>query len=232
MFTQWCKVRKENIRGSFFLILIFSLFLSPAFSQDKNLTMASDTLAIAPSADAICPLKIGQKAPPLMLANIDGLKINLQQKISEKPAILVFYRGGWCPYCNRHLAELQDIESELIALGYQVIAVSPDKPEYLKASVEKEKLKYLLLSDSKMEAAAAFGIAYKVPNLNVTIHKARGSSLEKYSGEKHNLLPVPSVFILGKDGSIKFEYVNPDYKIRLSGAVLLAAAKAAIEEKE
>ena len=54
--------------------------------------------------------------------------------------------------------------------------------------------------------------------------------LTEYSGEKHGLLPVPSVFIVNKKGMILFEYVNPDYKVRLEAKTLMEQAKLLIDK--
>lgn len=129
------------------------------------------------------------------------------------------------------LGQLRLIESQLVEMGYQLIAISPDKIENLKETVEKNKLNYLLLSDSSASAAKAFGIGYKVDDSTVELYKKYELDLEKVSGEKHHILPVPSVFIAGTDGVIKFQYVNPDYKTRLSSEVVLAAAKSALPKK-
>jgi len=126
------------------------------------------------------------------------------------------------------LGQLQEIHSELIELGYRIIAISPDRPEKVSELMEKRKLDYLLLSDSKMTAAKAFGVAYEVDEETLKLYKGFGINLEEASGEDHNLLPVPSVFVVGADGIIDFQYVNPDYKIRIDPDVLLAAAKAAL----
>lgn len=84
-----------------------------------------------------------------------------------------------------------------------------------------------MLSDSKMEAAKRFGIAYEVNAKTLKRLSGFGIDVEAASGEDHHLLPVPSVFIADKDGSIAFSYVNPDYRKRLDSEVLLAAARSA-----
>lgn len=127
------------------------------------------------------------------------------------------------------LGQLQKIEPSLIELGYQIIAISPDRPEKFRESIEKHKLSYLLLSDSKMNGAQAFGLVFKVDEKALEQYKKYGVDLEDASGEKHHLLPVPAVFVVGTDGIVKFEYVNPNYKVRLDPDVLLAAAKAALK---
>jgi peroxiredoxin len=127
---------------------------------------------------------------------------------------------------------LQSIEAELQQMGYQILAISPDRPEKLAESVGKHQLTYTLLSDHAMEASRRFGIAFRVDGATVERFKEFGIDVEKASGETHHLLPVPAVFIVGTDGIIKFSYVNPDYKVRLAPGDLLDAARAALNAKE
>ncbi len=82
-----------------------------------------------------------------------------------------------------------------------------------------------LLSDSKMSAAESFGVAYQVDDATLKQLQQYGIDIEAASGEKHHILPVPAVFLIGTDGQIKFQYVHPDYKIRLDPELLLAAAR-------
>ncbi len=122
------------------------------------------------------------------------------------------------------LGQLQKIQPELIALGYQILAVSPDRPEKLRATVKKHTLDYVLLSDSRMEAARSLGIAYRVDDATNARLKGFGIDLEKASGEKHGILPVPSVFLIGTDGVVEFLYSNPDNSVRIQTEALLEAA--------
>lgn len=172
-------------------------------------------------AEDISPLLIGEMIPKQELTDVKGGAIDIGKVISQKPTILVFYRGGWCPYCNLQLSGLQEIEKELIGLGYQVIAVSTDKPENLQSSIDKGHLTYTLLSDADLSLAKKMGIVFKAP---IAYHKF----LPETSGGKNTdmLLPVPSVFILNKKGEIRFEYIEPNFKERISPNLLQAAAGA------
>ena len=182
-------------------------------------------------AEDIRPVLIGQSLPKVVLRTPDNTSFDLNAACAEKATILIFFRGGWCPYCNLHLGQLQSIESELVQLGFQIIAVSPDRPEILKGPAEEHGLKYRLLSDSEMTAALSLGIAFQVDDATVGKYKTSyGIDLEAHSGQKHHLLPVPSVFIIGKDGVIQFSYVNPNYRVRIDPDVLLEAAKAVIRQ--
>lgn len=126
------------------------------------------------------------------------------------------------------MGQLQKIESELLGLGFQIIAISPDRPEKLSASVEKQQVTYELVSDDRMEAAKAFGIVFRVGDDMLEKNAKFKDLLEESSGEAHHLLPVPAVYLVDTSGTILFEYINPDYRVRLDPDVLLAAAKAAL----
>ncbi len=110
-------------------------------------------------------------------------------------------------------------------MGVQLLAVSPDRPAKLQETILKHKLGFQLLSDSDMSTARAFRIAYKVDDTTLKYLREHGIDLEEASGKGHHLLPVPAVFFIGTDGLIQFEYVNPDYRVRLHPDLLLAAAK-------
>jgi len=194
----------------------------------KLLVIGLTTTVMAATAEDVRPLMIGQLIPDVGLKTAEGKAFDLRAAAQEQPLVLIFYRGGWCPFCNKHLGQLQQVDPQLRELGYRIVAVSPDRPEKLSGAAEKGGLSYTLVSDSSMAAAKAFGIAFKVDDATLEKYAGYGIDLEAASGETHHLLPVPAVFIVGKDGAIDFSYANPDYKTRLASEVLLAAAKAAL----
>ena len=123
------------------------------------------------------------------------------------------------------LGQLQKAERELRELGFAIVAASADRPAKLRASVQKHALTYTLLSDARMNGARAFGIAFRVDDATRQRYRSLGIDLEEASGEEHHLLPVPSVFLIDRDGVIRFAYSNADFKVRLPTADLLAAAR-------
>ena len=205
------------------LLLAFVIGLGTG-CDDKSGNVKNEKAAT--SAEAICPVLVGSGVPELVLRGVDGKVFNLNEAIKNKPTVLIFYRGGWCLYCNTQLGQLAQIESEIIKSGYQIIAVGPDRIEKLVESIGKHKMNYQLLSDSDMTGAKAFGIAFKVDDATIKKYEEYGIDLNAASGQAHNLLPVPAVFVIGTDGVIKFEYVNPDYTVRLDPKILLAIVKA------
>jgi peroxiredoxin len=181
--------------------------------------LTSSVAQVAEKAEDISPLLISEKVPAVSITSLSGKTAVLTDIVIEKRSILLFYRGGWCPYCNAHLSAVGEIEKEIINLGYQVIAISPDSPENLKVTMGKDELNYELYSDGSGSLMKAMGLAFKAPeNYN--------KRLSNYSNSQNpGLLPVPSLFILNTEGTILFEYISPDYKHRISTDLLLEVLK-------
>ena len=182
--------------------------------------------------ERVQPLLIGSSVPDVIVRSVDGQDVRLREAVAGKPTALIFYRGGWCPYCNMQLSGLRLIQQNLATLGYQVLAISADRPEALRETLAKQPLGYTLLSDSKLAASKAFGIAFRLDDATVQKYREFNIDLEQASGETHHALPVPSVFVLDAEGVIQFQYVNPDYRVRVPQDVLLAAAVAVIEGRK
>lgn len=173
----------------------------------------------------VTPLLVGSSVPDVMVRNMDDRERSLVDLVSQQPTLIIFYRGGWCPYCNTHLAELSAIEDDIYDLGYQILAISPDQPGFLSESMEEQDLEYTLLSDSPMEVARAFGVAYREDDETVAQLKSSGMDVVERSGHEHQQLPVPAVFIADTSGNIQFQYANPDYQERINGEILMTALR-------
>lgn len=207
------------------VLLILGLLGGAAHGEPGSKAKATEARVTA-AAEETTPIEEGAQLPEAWLNDLEGAKKNLANLAAEGPVVLVVYRGGWCPYCNTQLQALAEARPELEALGYELIALSPDKPAKLKESIEEYEIDYTLLSDARAEAAKALGIAFKVDDDTVTKYKGYGIDLEEASGHDHHILPVPTVVIARTGGEVGFVFSDPDYKVRLSNEDLLAAAKA------
>ena len=209
------------------LLLCLVCALAPA-----SLIAGGERTDIHAAAAEAQPLLPGMKAPAFEVRDARGAPVTFDPDHMEKPMVLSFFRGGWCPYCNLHLAEMRKAEAELEQMGFDIWFVSVDRPELLYESLEQPDIGYEVLSDAKLEATRAFGLAFRVPDELVQKYLTYDIDLEAASGEEHHVLPVPATFLIGSDGVIQFQFANPDYKVRLHPDVLLAAARAYTEEAE
>ena len=194
--------------------------------------MSLNALASVPSDPTqVHPMTAGVVAPAFVVRNADGSDHRFDPQKLTKPAILIFYRGGWCPYCNAHMGALKAAEPKLLAMGYEIFFLSTDRPQILYSSLKEPDIHYTLLSDSRMNAAHAFGLAYRLDDATYEKYKSFGLDLEATTGETHHELPVPAVYIIDRQGQIRFAYTNADYKVRLGTEPLLAAARKAHSPK-
>jgi len=184
-------------------------------------------LASAAFVSAAEPLAPGARLPNVTVRTEKDAPVTLAAALKSEPAVILFYRGGWCPYCTKHLSAMMEIEGKLRDQGYSIFAISTDQPSKLAATPGRENLNYTLLSDSKMDAANAFGITFTVSDETLEKYKGYNIDLEAASGEKHHMLPHPAVFIVDREGIIRFAHVNENYKVRLDPEKVLAAAKEA-----
>ena len=185
---------------------------------------------IADSPEQVEPVTVGHRAPAAAVRNPDGQPVDLGQAYAQAPTVLLFYRGGWCPYCSTHLSEIGQAEERLVEMGFQILAVSPDRPAKLRETLSDEPLGYQLLSDSDMELAQAYGLAFRVDEDTRERYRAFEIDLEDAAGRSHHLLPVPAIYLIDRQGVIRFAYWNPDHRERIEMEALLEAAEAMAQE--
>lgn len=208
------------------LALAFALASAVGCQSPRGGTAAVPALAALPErAQEVQPLEAGQRAPNITVRDVESRRVNTSRVYRDGPTLLVFYRGGWCPFCTRHLSEIGVIESDLRDLGIQVVGVSPDRPEKLRESIGEHELTYRLLSDNDVELARAFGVAYRVDQETYEMLLGHDMDIEKESGRTHRVLPVPAVYLIDRDGMIQYAYWDADYRQRISGEAVLNAAR-------
>lgn len=188
---------------------------------------------IALKPEHVRPLLNGQQVPSgLMLKDSAGTVVNLSALLQQQKTVLVFYRGGWCPYCNTQLAGLREITPQLEKLGYRILAISPELPAASAKSEQSTKdaaLNYQLLSDASLQAMQGFGIAYYMDAKTEKMYKNTYGIQLTYDSTGQAVLPTPAVFIINRSGEIQFSYVHVNFKTRLQPRLLLLAAELANE---
>lgn len=165
---------------------------------------------------------VGDQAPGFRLPDASGVPVSLEQLLADGPVIVVFYRGAWCPYCNLTLAAWQDRLEEVRSLGGQVVAISPQMPDFSLSAKEKSKLAFPVLSDVGNEVADAFGVTTKVTPEILNLWEGR-IDLEKHNGDDSAELPLPATYLIDRDGTIRYAHAHEDYRVRAEPAAVIAA---------
>ncbi|MDF2177973.1 peroxiredoxin-like family protein [Aliiglaciecola sp. CAU 1673] len=193
-------------------------------------TQALDRSQIAADAESVTPLLNGQMVPDVTLQSPQGKPVKLLELIAQKPTVILFYRGGWCPYCNAQLAGFQEVEKKLIAMGYQILAISPETPARLMEQKFDTDYKVTQLSDVQLEATREFGIGFFLDDNTASRYRGKmGEVFASLPGDERIVLPVPAAYIVDTSGLIQFQYVNPNYKVRVNPELMVHAARMALE---
>ncbi len=219
-------ITKPNLLPTL-LINLSILFISLQTLANNNDQV---TKVIAETAEQVSPLMNGQQIPnEIEVTTINGKKLSLGQVLNNKKTILFFYRGGWCPFCNTQMGQLKKIENKLARLGFQLIGISTDNEQDLQKSIGKHQLNYQLLADYNSITSQAFGLAYyssqKTTDRYIAAMGLKNPLQKNKAGDKRLVLPVPAIYVIDSKGLIQFNYVNPNYKVRLHEALLLKAAE-------
>jgi peroxiredoxin len=139
--------------------------------------------------------------------------------------VVLFYRGYWCPYCNRELKRFQDSLNLIQEKGAQLIAITPEGAEGVTKTIEKNSIVFPVLSDADMKISKSYQVAYAVDDRTLGRYKNAGIDLLALNGQKQALLPVPAVYIVNKDGSVTYRFFDADYKKRVWVKDILAEIK-------
>lgn len=170
-------------------------------------------------------LPVGAVVPDVALSDAGGAEVMLSAARGDGPALVVFYRGGWCPYCNTQLKSLANAAPEFKAAGVQLVALSVDRPAEAARTRASWSIPFPVLADPELAAHRAFNVAFVVPADERARLEGFGIDLEAASGKTHHTIGVPSVFLVTRDGKVAWRHADPDYKTRPSIAHLLSVAR-------
>jgi peroxiredoxin len=161
-------------------------------------------------------LFINSKAPEFKGKDQSGNDVSLKDLRKKGPVVVVFYRGSWCPYCNKELKRMQDSLQLLKDKGAQIVAISPEKSEGIAKTIEKTGATFSILHDEDMKIAKGYGVSYQVDEKTQQRYKSFGNDLLEINGQKERAyLPVPAVYIINRDGAVTFRFFEEDYRKRV-----------------
>lgn len=168
--------------------------------------------------------KAGDKLPVTTnLINQHGKAFDLEALVADKPVIITFYRGGWCPYCNLELRAYQALLKDIEALGGALVAVTPELPDHALSTAEKNDVAFTVLSDVGGDFSAALGIRFSLSDAVKPFYEKAGHALPERNGDGTWALPMPATFVVDKGGAITAAFIEPDYRKRLDPQVALVA---------
>ena len=204
------------MRKIFFLsILSISLVIA---AQAQTFVSVDDAAKTA--------LNVGAKMPAFTLNDSLGKSVSSKDLLKQGNLVVVFYRGAWCPFCNKYLHTLQQNLPAIKQAGGQLVAISVEPADRSMAIAKKNELQFTVLSDPNLNVARSFHIVYQLPADTDAKYKGYGIDLVKYNSTDKPELPISATYVIDKKGKIVYAYVEPDYKKRAEPEAIIAALAA------
>lgn len=191
----------------------------------ETLAMHENGIAVVEQTDITKKaLQVGEKAPGFTLKNHVDKEINLYEILENDYVVLTWYRGGWCPYCNLTLHALQAALPGLKAQNATLLALTPEVPDQSLSTAEKHNLEFEVLSDLHNEVGKKFGVVFKLEEQVAKVYQ-NGFNLHAYNGDDSDELPLAATYIIGKDGLVKWAFLDADYRNRAEPDDIVAELK-------
>lgn len=187
----------------------------------KTIILFSAAILLSLNTFAQTGLKSGVTAPEFSATDNSGKKLDLQALLKKhKSVVLFFYRGQWCPYCNKHIQQLQDSLQVLTSKGAYIIGVTPETGENINKTIEKTHASFSIIQDKDYKIMKAYDVNYVMDADMVGKYKSHGVDLEQNNGNTDHVLPVPATYIINKTGKITYVQFDKDYRKRPSVAAI------------
>ncbi|UXP31201.1 AhpC/TSA family protein [Reichenbachiella agarivorans] len=193
-------------------------------SEEKKQQSAAGIESIRQNKIQENALQVGDTAINFSLPNATDKTITLYDELENGPVILMWYRGGWCPYCNLTLRHMQESLPDFKKYGANLLAVSPQLPDSSISTKEKNELEFEVLSDLDNRVAHQYKVAYKLTDDLIKKYQ-NGFGLSNYNGNDKGELPIAATYIIGQDRVIKYAFLDPDYRNRAEPVDLIEVLK-------
>lgn len=166
-------------------------------------------------------LNVGDLAPDFTAIDQNDNSVQLKELLESGPLVLLFYRGEWCPYCNKQLKLLEDSMSLITSKGAGIVAITPESQTNIKKTVDKTKASFSIVQDNNSLIMNAYKVAFELDEKTRNKYKGYGVDLIERNGSNGNNLPVPAVYIINQEGKITYRYFDDNFKNRASVAEIL-----------
>jgi peroxiredoxin len=169
--------------------------------------------------------KIGERLANFVLPDQKGHLLSLETLLREGPVVVAFLRGHWCPYCRITSGALAEIADQANAMGARVVAITPESRHYARKLEQDSGGAFPILADLDNGYALSLNLAIWVDEAMSGLIAGAGWDIPAYQGNDSWVLPIPAMFVLGRDGAIAARHVNPDYRERADVAEIVAALR-------
>jgi peroxiredoxin len=170
----------------------------------------------------------GEEMPSFLLPDEKGRLVSLPSLLAQGPVAVMFFRGHWCPYCRLNMRAVIQAEARIKAMGAQIVAIMPETQAFTEQFKADSDAPFPMLTDLDNGYALSINLAIW---LGAEIQQLLSyQDMAKFHGNDGWMLPIPAVFVVGRDGIVKARFVDPDFRKRMEIDDLLAALEHASQE--
>ncbi len=173
--------------------------------------------------------QVGDAAIDAQLTGWDGKTVKLSELWQEGPIVLMWYRGGWCPYCNIQLRAMQQSMDKIENSGAKLVVLTPELPEKAKETAEANDLDLVALHDQGNALARKYGLVFQLPEAIIPSYRDK-LKLPEYNGNDAMELPLSATYVIDQSGKITYAFLDADYKKRAEPADVIKAVEAAVQK--
>jgi peroxiredoxin len=184
---------------------------------------AEQAAALAASDLAETALNVGDTVPMFELPDAFGNVVSLADILADGPAIISFYRGSWCPFCNLELRALQREFAAIRDAGGTLIAISPNLPDESLGLIDKHEITFPVLSDQHNVVAHQFNLVFEMEESLVEHYREIDRNIDQMNGSDVWEVPVPATYVVDQSGVIRFAFVELNHRVRAEPADVVAA---------
>ena len=186
-------------------------------AQDNPMKYGVDTNYALPDG-----IQVDTIAPRINTSSITGKKIDTDELIKLGPVVVIFYRGEWCPVCNKYLSELNESLPEITEKGATVLVISPELLENAQKTQKETKSDFIFVSDTSLQILKDYDVLFDVTEkYQKKIKMFLRSDIAENNGKEKAQLPIPATYIIGTNGKIIFKQFDYNYKNRASAEDIL-----------
>jgi len=197
------------MKNTLILLLLIPTF---CFSQENIKKFGIDTTQVVPKG-----IDVGVLAPKINATSIDGKAISSDNLLENKEIVLLFYRGEWCPVCNKYLSNLTDSLKYITDKNAIVIVVGPELKESAEKTSKKTNAKFIIISDTSFSIQNDYDVLFHVTKGYQKKNKTfLMTDIAKNNGKEDAYLPIPATYIINKKGIVTFKDFNYNYHKRAS----------------
>lgn len=222
LLTYQIQYEMKQIVNTLYFLFILSVILS--CQNEKVETKGNKTSELykkmgmeASDSKVYESLRLGDIAPDFTGKDQFGNEHSLSSLTQDSSLVIIFYRGQWCPICNRYLSKFAKDLNIINDLGARVIAITPELSENVQITVDNTGLNIPIISDLDRSIMDAYKVSFKVTEkYNQKIKDKLGTDIAKNNGSEEAWLPIPATYVIGVDKKIKYVHFDPNYKTRAS----------------